>query len=271
MNFARFSVIFYRFATGIRFSFDRRLLLFARTNISGRCVGHQSGLDLLKSMIERKVLGVLAGTDMPRELLARWAASADFVVAADGGADRLRESGRHPDITLGDLDSVTPEALAESPVIRLEADQNFTDCDKLLMLIQNAGDAEVTIACAEGDLPDHFLAALSSAAACRLRVRFAFRRGIGWLLRGGDEVCLRVDSGQRVSLLPLTKVEDATVTGVRWPLFDAVLESGRLTSVSNVATEHEIVAHIGSGAALLFVEYEPKTFPCWPAGSDWRG
>lgn len=216
-----------------------------------------------------RVLGVLAGSDMPTPLLASWARSADLVLAADGGLDRLLAAGIAPHHMVGDMDSTQNEHKLEylsehTPfVLHRNADQNTTDCDKLLALAKDLGARTVTLAGVEGDLLDHTLAALHSALKSKLHVRLALRRGVAWVLTGPNDVTVTTRPGRRVSVVPLGTVDDVDLEGAEWPLADARLDPRGLTSVSNRAAGPTIRLRIQSGDALLFVERGSEEPPLW--------
>ncbi len=191
--------------------------------------------------------------DMEDVRLSSWARSATVLYAADSGADRLIGLGFEP-VVVGDFDSFS--SLADASGLRLvqTPGQDTTDCDKLLALAHEDGFSVITLTCVEGDLPDHVLATLSSAAACDLRVRIAFRRGIGWIVKEGAPATVSTAPGQRVSLMPITACAGVGLDGVQWPLVDASLAPAGLVSVSNRADGTAVHAEVGEGAALLFVE-----------------
>lgn len=210
-----------------------------------------------------KVLGVLDGRDMPAELLARWAGSADVVYAADGAADRLIQAGVSADVIVGDMDAVRPETLRAARRAVSHSDQDTTDCDKLLNLAKADGVSTITLASVEGDLPDHELATLHSAGRSGLDVRIAYRRGLGWILRSGSVLKPACSNGARVSLLPLASGTVATLEGVEWPLRDAALDPCGRGSISNRALGGSLQVEIKEGCALLFIGYRDEEMPFW--------
>lgn len=212
---------------------------------------------------EPRVLGVLAGEDLSPGLLKRWADSADKVFAADRGADLCLEAGVIPDLVVGDLDSISDEAKRRIGDVRLLEEQDTTDADKLLHTVASLGLGSITLTAIEGDLPDHALAVLHSAARSPLKTRFAYRRGIGWIMRGPAERIVESEDGRRISLLPITECSGVTLLGVQWPLSDANLHVGGLSSVSNRSEGPRVMAKIGLGVALLFAEYSPDEVPIW--------
>lgn len=209
-----------------------------------------------------RVLGVLAGEDMPESQLRRWADSAEIVIAADSGADRLMAAGAVAHIIVGDMDSVTEHALRSAGEVHQWPDQDSTDCDKLLELARQKGFDRITLAAVEGSQPDHELSTLYSAARSPLEVRFAFRRGVGHIVKAELPFKGMVHLGWRVSLVPLGACENVDLTGVEWPLFTAKLDPLGKTSVSNVSTGGEVQCTMESGLAILYVECGPD--PRWP-------
>lgn len=211
-----------------------------------------------------RVLGVLAGEDLPTDLLRVWASSAELVIAADRGADLCLAAGVVPDIVVGDLDSISPAGREAASDVRLMDSPDKTDCDKLLEVCSSISAESVTLTAVEGDLPDHALAVLHSAARVRMKVRLAYRRGVGWIVRGPNaSVEVATMEGRRVSLLPITACHGVSLSGVQWPLQDAALHPHGLTSISNRATGSRVQVSIGGGTALLFLEYPPEEVPFW--------
>ena len=210
-------------------------------------------------MAVARVLGVLGGRDMAPERLRPWADSADVLYAADSGALSLLELGHRPTV-VGDMDSATD--LPDGLRIIEDRDPDRTDCDKLLALVAADGHGALTLAGLEGDLLDHVLASLSSAARASLAVRLVLRRGLGWVLRNGNTARWDDGFGRRVSLIPIRECHGVDLSGVLWPLSGAHLQPGGFLSVSNEGTG-PVEASVRHGAALLFVERAPEEPPVW--------
>jgi thiamine pyrophosphokinase len=210
---------------------------------------------------QRRVLGVLAGADFAPDRLAAWALSADLVLAADGGADRLLALGITPFATIGDFDSVVAkEGLGR--VVR-DVSQDTSDCDKLLHFAAENGVSDITLVGAEGDRLDHVLGTLYSTVRSPLRIRLALRRGLGWILVGPVAQAVPTAPDESVSLLPLSECSAVNLTGVKWPFQGQILAATGLVSLSNRATGSRIDIAIGSGAALLTVLSPRLELPSW--------
>lgn len=200
----------------------------------------------------RKVLGVLAGRDLPSGRLLRWAQWADEVLAADAGADRLHEVGIEPNIVIGDFDSFSG-AESSSRLVQ-DGSQDTTDCDKLLALTAELGHTHITLASVEGDQLDHMIATLHSAAKQDVAVRIALRTGLGWVLRGPTACAIEAPEGRRVSLLPLAECHNVSIRGVEWPLESAELHPLRSTSIGNRSNGGPVEVAVEDGIVFFFLE-----------------
>ncbi len=213
-------------------------------------------------LVATRVLGVLAGDGTDPALLDSWARSAEVLLAADGGADRLLSRGLVPQITIGDLDSISPGSRERLTDVRLDPSQDSSDCDKLLALTAELGHRAITLIGAGGTRVDHMLAVLQSAARSGLSVRIAYERQLAHILVGPTTLELpSIAQSGLASLLPLTPCQGVDLTGVRWPLQDASLDPLGLTSLSNVALQ-KVRISLASGAAAFFHEYDGA--PTWP-------
>jgi thiamine pyrophosphokinase len=210
-----------------------------------------------------RVLGVLAGTDMPLEQIGRWARSAEVVLAADGGANSLHDLGIDADAAIGDFDSIRQEARVRPATVVYNPDQDRSDCDKLLSFAIEKGYEAVTLCNVEGDLLDHVLATLHSAAKAAITVRVALRNGIGYILKGDCKLSLPAILEARLSLVPIEPCTRVFLEGVYWSLSGQNLApTGRL-SLSNKVTESTVTVQFDSGVAVLFLFGSEYSEPTW--------
>jgi len=201
-----------------------------------------------------RVLAVLAGGDFPLDRLDLWFRSADVVIAADGAANSLTELGRVPNITVGDLDSLSDENRSSQLELIQIDDQNSTDCDKLLSLAAHRGYSNLTLIGVEGDLLDHTLGTLQSVARSCLNVRIILRRGIAQVLHGPIEQRLNLPESTRLSLMPLTPCLGVNLTGTQWTLSNAELSPLGANSLSNRALG-PVSIQMQEGAAVVFLSH----------------
>ncbi len=209
-----------------------------------------------------RVLGVLGGNDFPSERLKMWAETADQIFAADGGANLLRMVGITPLLTLGDLDSIEPESAASQLELIHIADQDSSDCDKLLAYVSGRGIEAITLICVEGDLVDHLLGSLFSATKSDLEIRLALRRGTGHILRGPVQTEYSIPKGSRLSLLPISDCSEVSLEGTEWQLDQAEMSTTGLSSLSNKATGRVKVS-MSTGTAVLIASHPDLETPHW--------
>lgn len=186
-------------------------------------------------------------------------APADRVIAADGGAAHAAAWGWPVSRLVGDLDSLSPEALAAidpaTPIARAPAAKDETDLE-LALAHALALDADPIVLCGVlGARVDHALAAVLLLARPDLAGRavlIADGRETLRLLRGPARLHLAGAPGDRISLLPLGgDAEGVHAAGVAYPLRDETLFLGRARGVSNELTAAEAEIVLRRGQLLL--------------------
>lgn len=200
-----------------------------------------------------------------------WAAGADLVIAADGGARKAGRAGLTPELVVGDGDSLGESGLAEvrSAGIPLELaapDKDESDLELAVIAAVARGAGRVTILGALGGPRfDHAVAnawllahpALRDRTAvlldARTRVRLLSWPAVdGAAAAGRAEVILAGAPGDLVSLFPFG--EDAvgvTTDGLAYPLRDEPLRAGPARGLSNVRTGAEARVSLRAGRLLI--------------------
>jgi len=182
----------------------------------------------------------------PAAEAARWVHPLDVIVAADGGTRHALAAGLTPDQVIGDLDSLPAELRA-----RLEAAgttfhvhppaKDETDLELALLWAAAQEADEIIILGALGGRPDQELANLLLLALPELAGHAVSIVAGAWqirLIRGGEELTLRGEPGDTVSLIPLGgDARGITTGGLRYPLRQGTLRCGPARGVSNVLAE----------------------------------
>lgn len=197
------------------------------------------------------------GQTQPAAFLKPLAQAADWVLAADGGADRALAAGVTPDIIIGDLDSVSPatqKRIAPEKLIFVD-NQNNTDLEKALDWLLARGCKSVTLTGFTGGRLDftlgNFLSLVPYAPKLQLTVA-----GPGWrlypLVQPRRFPCR---PGARVSLIPLKNCTGVTLRGLKYPLKNARLPFGKTgRTLSNQTTGKTFAVSIKSGLLFVYVE-----------------
>ncbi len=185
----------------------------------------------------RPVLILANGEPPPTDLLRGWAARIGLLFCTDGAVATALAAGLTPDVVVGDMDSLPPDAAVPGERLRL-AEQDTTDLEKALLVALDRGCTGAVILGAGGRRWDHFVGNLSLLARYADRLRIEAGDAHGWLtvLRPHARHTLDLPPGATVSFLPLPSAGGVTLSGVRWPLADATLGLDGRVSISNEAT-----------------------------------
>ncbi|MDH3307497.1 MAG: thiamine diphosphokinase, partial [Acidimicrobiia bacterium] len=178
-----------------------------------------------------------------------------FVIAADSGLDQARRLGIAVDLIIGDLDSVSARALAESegiPIEQYPVDKNQTDLELALDAAARLDAVRIIVVGGHGGRLDHLLAnaaALTNPVLHGRRVEWLAGRDHAYVV--GSGVTVHGVPGQTVSLIPIGgPVTGVTTRGLRWELNDARLDAASARGISNLMTSP--YASISTTGGCLF-------------------
>jgi len=195
--------------------------------------------------------------------LAGPAPVADVVIAADSGLDQARRLGYDVDLVVGDLDSVSPAALAAAeasgiPVERHPVAKDATDLELALDAALAHGADEIVVIGGYGGRVDHFLAgalALTRDQCAGVTVRALVGPARLEVIRHAGE--LTGDRGELVTLLAVRgPVSGVTTTGLLYPLQGETLHPGSTRGVSNQLVGPVATVRVTSGVLLAVLPGE---------------
>ena len=210
-------------------------------------------------LISRAV--IIVNGPAPDLTLARWHLQpGDRVICADGGAQHAQAMGITPDVVIGDMDSITPALRADLERVGVRfiihpIDKDETDLELALRLAITEGATEIDVLAVWGGRLDQSLANLLLLARpefAPVRVRAVTDNEVVWPVSAGQVTTIQGAVGDTLSLIPLSPVvKHVTLTGVKWPLQDAILHFGSTWTMSNVLTEDEAQVQVGGGMVLV--------------------
>src|SRR5450755_332421 len=197
------------------------------------------------------------GTLRSGRAVAEALATADMIIAADSGAATALQAGYTPAIIVGDFDSL---ALSEqeltdlgSQVIRAAVEKDETDTElALLTAIEHGADRVTILGGLGGKRFDHARANILLLAGFAVPLRIVDGPTTCWLLHGPDNTHIEGQTGDLLSLLPLTA--DAArirTTGLYYPLSGETLHFGRPRGVSNVLVSDSATVSLERGMLLV--------------------
>lgn len=198
---------------------------------------------------------LICNGEKPGAWLKKWAKEADFILAADGGADNALAAHITPDAVIGDLDSASPrarKAFAEVPFIHVKRQDN-TDFEKALDWLTLQKFDECIIAGATGGRLDFTLGNFLSVYPYLKQMNIVFKAqgcSIYPLIKG---IKFSARKGARMSIIPLTPCKNITLKGVQYRLNGADWQFGQ-TGISNVITAQKTEVLFDSGYMLMYLE-----------------
>ncbi len=193
----------------------------------------------------------------PGRAVAEALATADMIIAADSGAATALQAGYTPAIIVGDFDSL---ALSEqeltdlgSQVIRAAVEKDETDTElALLTAIEHGADRVTILGGLGGERFDHAMANILLLAGFAVPIRIVDGPTTCWLLRGPDNTHIEGQTGNLLSLLPLTSdAAGIRTTGLYYPLAGETLHFGRPRGVSNVLVSASATVSLERGMLLV--------------------
>ena len=214
---------------------------------------------------------VVDGSPQPSspELVARLADEADYLVAADRGAEVLHQLGRAPQAFCGDDDSVAPEVAAWAHAsattdIRFPSEKYATDLALAIDCARHeaarrGARLQLTLTCASGGRLDHQLAVMgllarNADASPRvveddLECRVLSPQGAPSWSVGAQEGAV----GATLSVIALGGTAMVTERGLRWELDHRELAPLDDLGVSNVVCSSDAQVVCDEGVAAVFL------------------
>jgi thiamine pyrophosphokinase len=191
-----------------------------------------------------------------------------WVVAADSGLERAQALGLHVDLVVGDLDSVSPEALAAATRAGAAADRHpeakdATDLDLAIDAALARRPRRLVVIGSAGGRLDHLLALVGALAAPRLfgvTVEATLGPARLAVVRPGLPAPLPGAPGDLLSLLPVGgPALGVTTAGLLYPLDDEDLGPGTTRGVSNEVATTPATVRLREGVVVAVLPGERGT------------
>ena len=186
-----------------------------------------------------------------------WAATADLVVAADGGARFLVDHGLTPDLVVGDFDSLDAagaERLAAAGVelVRHPVRKDLTDGELAVEEARRRGALDHTLG---------HLAILRRLATAGVPARLVAPQLTVRVLAAPAWAGLDAPAGTRVSLVPLGDDATVTLSGLTYPLAAGTLPAAACLGLGNaVADGGAARIEVHQGVVAVVVADGAETF-----------
>ena len=186
----------------------------------------------------------------------------DLVIAADGGYRALENIGIHPDLLMGDLDSLGNHPFPENlPLQQFPTEKDDTDTGIALMEGWNRGFRDFALYGCSGGRADHLLANWQSM--CRFSrmgasVRMAAVDYDAYALTNGQLDLPDRPAGTTVSIFcHSAQASGVSIEGLKYSLRDAELTSDYPIGVSNEHLDSPACVSVRSGTLLILQHLKP--------------
>ncbi|MEO6651606.1 MAG: thiamine diphosphokinase [Ilumatobacteraceae bacterium] len=184
------------------------------------------------------------------------------VIACDGALDHALAAGMRPSVLVGDLDSVSSEALdwaeRHATIDRFDPDKDHTDTELALRRAVDLNPTRLVLVSGGGDRLDHTLGAITALghrSLTSIPTIDAWWQGERLrVVHGPGDTTLDVPVGSTISLLALHgSCTGVSVSGVRWPLDDAELVPGLSRGLSNETTGRPVTLAVSTGVLTVLI------------------
>ena len=199
---------------------------------------------------------VLANGKPPKKSLITFFQQKDFItlICADGGANSALKMKIVPDFIIGDLDSISLEALKKfkvnSKIIQLKR-QNDTDVEKCLKYAIKKKYTDALLVGVTGNRLDHTFCNLGIVLKFFPKINLSLIAEDSFLKAYKGKVELKTFPGETISLYGFDRKTKIISKGLKYPLNNVPLPFGERESTSNVAAGKKVELNISGG--VIFV------------------
>jgi thiamine pyrophosphokinase len=179
-----------------------------------------------------------------------------LLIAADSGYDHACAAGLVPDVLLGDLDSISPEGLANArsrgiEIIAHPADKDATDLTLAIELAVARGATSITVLSGGGGRLDHLLAGVLSLATAPVPIDAYVGSSHVVVVTPTRPGRLNGEPGATLSLVAVGgDAIGVSTTGLHYPLRNERLLFGSTRGVSNVFAASVASVELTAGTLL---------------------
>jgi len=178
----------------------------------------------------------------------------DTLICADGGANSALKMKLIPDYIIGDLDSISSQALKSfrnsSKIIQLKR-QNDTDVEKCLKYAIGKKYDEAIIVGATGNRLDHTFCNLGIVLKFFPKINLSLIAEDSFLKPFRGSVKLKTFPRETISLYGIDRKTKILSKGLKYPLKNIPLPFGERESTSNISNRTKVELNITGGVVFV--------------------
>ncbi|HMQ68546.1 MAG TPA: thiamine diphosphokinase [Ignavibacteria bacterium] len=200
----------------------------------------------------------LNGDPPSRKVINNYLKKSNYIIAADGGANYLKNENIDPDLIIGDLDSISRKTSAffkdRSMIIKVR-DQDTTDFEKSLLFCLKERKDDIIVFGVSGDRSDHTLNNFSILKRYYKKLNIRLISDDFEIFFINKKIIFPYRKNETVSLLGMPKASKVNSRGLKYRLKDTDLEFGIREGALNESTSSSVSVEFKSGCLLLFKKH----------------
>lgn len=209
-------------------------------------------------------VAIFTGGDRPHPGIKHVVGGAGLLIAADGGFEHAIAMNHFPDVLIGDMDSISPDHLAQAEssgveVIRHPVDKDKTDTELAVELAIERHMTYITIVSGGGDRLDHILGFLHSVAPYAnsdVYVSLMIGTALIEIVPGNESRTVSTGDEPIVSLVPLGGAAHGVTTDrLKWELRNDTLVPFASRGLSNVSLDPSFNVSVREGLLAVVQPY----------------
>ena len=198
---------------------------------------------------------ILANGAFPEsEKLLKLLDSAEKIVCCDGAVNTLVDSGREPDVIIGDLDSVRPELASRySDILIRITDQDTNDLTKAVNWCVNNNIKDIVILGATGKREDHAIGNISLLASYSRKAKVKILTDYGEFIAINNSATFSSFPGQQISVFSLCAQLKITSSGLKYPLNQMKLSAWWMGTLNESLSDSFYIGFEGDGDVIVYL------------------
>ena len=197
---------------------------------------------------------VIANGSFPSHPIAKnYLNKSGTIICTDGAADKLIDSGKNPDIIIGDFDSTSIKGKDRTGKWIETPDQNKTDLEKTFEWCIMNNIKKIVLLGSSGKREDHTIGNLFTLAKYHDEIQCEIITNHAKIICVSGENYIFADTNQNISIIATEPIESITLDGLQYNIKnESLLPSTR--AISNKAISDKFYLE-STGKVLVFLNH----------------
>ena len=197
---------------------------------------------------------VIANGSFPSHPIAKnYLNKSGTIICTDGAADKLIDSGKNPDIIIGDFDSTSIKGKNRTGKWIETPDQNKTDLEKTFEWCIMNNIKKIVLLGSSGKREDHTLGNLFTLAKYHDEIQCEIITNHAKIICVSGKNYISADTNQNISIIATEPIESITLDGLQYNMRnESLLPSAR--AISNKAISDKFYLE-STGKVLVFLNH----------------